>query len=264
MTKSHDTSTTTQWTLHHGEAVAWLLSLPTNSADAIITDPPYSSGGQSASSRRRTTAAKYMRGTKTVYPEFEGDNRDQRSWLTWMTVWLSQAYRVAKPGAPICLFADWRQSSTASDALQAGGFIWRGTIAWDKTGAARPMRGRFTQQCEHILWGSKGPMPRTRQCLSDSNVLPGVVTHRVDPKDKHHIAGKPTALMRDIVRICEPGGVIVDPFAGSGTTGVAALQLGYRFLGCELSAEYVDIANERLHASNREVPQMSLAWERTA
>ena len=54
--------------------------------------------------------------------------------------------------------------------------------------------------------------------------------------------------MLDLVRICEPGGLIVDPFAGSGTTGVAALQLGYRFHGCELTSEYTAIARQRLAA----------------
>lgn len=52
--------------------------------------------------------------------------------------------------------------------------------------------------------------------------------------------------MRDVVRICEPGGTILDPFAGSGTTGVAALELEYRFLGCEMAAQYARIARDRL------------------
>ena len=55
-------------------------------------------------------------------------------------------------------------------------------------------------------------------------------THRVDPSEKHHQTGKPVPLMRDVVRICEPGGLILDPLAGSGSTGVAGLELGYRFL----------------------------------
>jgi len=81
-----------------------------------------------------------------------------------------------------------------------------------------------------------------RRCNIESNVL----RHRVDARGKHHVTGKPTALMRDVVRICEAGGTLLDPFTGSGTTGVAALELGYRFLGCEMSAEYAEIARERL------------------
>ena len=59
--------------------------------------------------------------------------------------------------------------------------------------------------------------------------------------------------MLDVVRICEPGGLILDPFTGSGTTGVAALRLGYRFLGCELQPEYAEIAKARLTGAWHEV-----------
>ncbi len=236
--------------------MAWLCNLPSETADAFITDPPYSSGGRSASSRRRTPNTKYSRGTRSVHPEFEGDNRDQRGWLMWMTLWLSEAFRIAKNGAPICLFTDWRQLPVTTDALQAGGFVWRGVVPWDKTGAARPMSGRFTQQAEYIVWGSKGPMSRDRRCLADSNILPGVLCHRVVPRERYHTTGKPIELMRDVVRICEPGGVIVDPFSGSGTTGVAALQLGYRFHGCELMSDYADIATQRLQGAAGGVERM--------
>ena len=134
----------------------------------------------------------------------------------------------------------------------------------DKTGAARPTLGRFKQQAEFIVWGSKGPMPRDRRCNTDNNIIPGVLKHRVDPSDKHHTTGKPTALMLDVVRICEPGAVILDPFAGSGTTGVAAVELGYRFLGCEIQPEYASIARERMgndgarSAANDNEPQLAL------
>ncbi len=237
---------TGRWSLHCGDALAWLESLPKNSVDAIIADPPYCSGGRSTAARKRAPSAKYQRAARRRYPEFEGDGRDQRSWMRWMALWLSQALRVARPGAPICLFSDWRQLPAATDALQIGGWLWRGVVSWDKTGAARPVLGRFTQQAEFIAWGSNGPMVKDRRCNTASNIIPGVLRHRVDPKDKYHLTGKPTALMRDVIRICEPGGTILDPFAGSGTTGVAALELGYRFLGCELSTEYADIATRRL------------------
>lgn len=234
------------WQVHTGTALAWLADLPDSLANAFIFDPPYCSGGRSATARKRSPSSKYLRPSARNYPEFEGDQRDQRGWLQWMTLIIAQAHRVARTGAPIVIFCDWRQQPTAADALQAGGFVWRGTLAWDKTGAARPMLGRFTQQAEFIVWGSKGAMDTQRRVLSYSNVLPGVFRHRVDPNDKHHTTGKPTPLMHEIVRISEPGGLIIDPFAGRGTTGVAALQLGYRFLGCELSPEYAAIAHRRL------------------
>ena len=67
--------------------------------------------------------------------------------------------------------------------------------------------------------------------------------------DKHHIAGKPTDLMRALVRIAWQGGTILDPFCGSGTTGVAAIAEGLDFIGYELIATYAEQARVRCAAA---------------
>jgi site-specific DNA-methyltransferase (adenine-specific) len=232
-----------RWHLASGDALAFLAAIPDATIDAVITDPPYSSGGAFRGDRMAATSLKYVaHDSKLARPEFLGDSRDQRAYRYWCALWLSECLRVAKPGAPICVFTDWRQLPTTTDAVQAGGWLWRGVVAWDKTEAARPARGRFRNQCEYVVWGSKGPMATNRLC----DALPGCFRHAVAPRDKHHIAGKPTPLMRGVVRICEPGGIVLDPFAGSGTTGVAALAEGRRFVGCELSSEYHERACARL------------------
>lgn len=238
-----------QYSVANDHAESWLQSLPADSADALITDPPYCSGGMSSTTRRSSAPnSKYLdTDTGMDYPQFFGESRDQRSWIQWCAWWLTLAHRVLRDGAIAALFADWRQLPAMSDALQMGGFQWRGVIPWDKTGAARNVPGRPSNQCEYILWASNGALSPTRRCNTDSGVMRGMFRHRVDPlNDKHHSTGKPTKLMLDLVRICEAGGKIIDPFAGSGTTGVAAVRLGYDFAGCELSAEYADIARARL------------------
>ena len=73
---------------------------------------------------------------KNALPDFDGDNRDQRSWTIWMVEWLSDARKACKPGAPICLFIDWRQYPSITDALQWAGWIWRGSVVWDKDHAS--------------------------------------------------------------------------------------------------------------------------------
>jgi site-specific DNA-methyltransferase (adenine-specific) len=235
-----------RWTMYRVEALAVLASLPDASIDAIVTDPPYSSGGFTRGDRMGTTNSKYTLGsTRIARPDFAGDNRDQRSFGYWCTLWLSECLRVAKPGAPICVFSDWRQLPTMTDVLQAGGFVWRGLVVWDKTEARRHAMGRFAAQCEYVVWGTAGPSPDRE----DVGCLWGVIREPVRFVDKHHVTGKPTAVMQQRVRVCPPEGTVLDPFAGSGTTGVAALLEGRRFVGIEITNEYATVARERLHAT---------------
>lgn len=238
-----------RWCVLEGEALVVMHEMPAASVDAIITDPPYSSGGAFRSDRMGSTKAKYVQtGQERQFPEFAGDSRDQHAYAYWVALWLAECTRVAKPGAPICLFSDWRQLPTTIDSMQAGGWVYRGIVPWDKGGGVRPTLGRFSSQCEYVVWGSNGPMPLEREVGGESRVLPGIIRCAVDVNDKHHMTGKPTEAMRALVRIVEPGGVIFDPFAGSGSTGVAAIREGYRFIGAEKVSAYVGVSHERLEA----------------
>jgi site-specific DNA-methyltransferase (adenine-specific) len=228
--------------LYHGDCVRFLSQLPNESVDALITDPPYSSGGLHTVTRQQAPSTKYMQSGSTLHHDFVGDNRDQRSQLKWYALWLTEAYRVLKPGAPVCLFSDWRQLPLTTDAIQVAGFTWRGIAVWDKTEGVRPQQGRFRAQSEYIIWGSKGAMPADRK----APILPGVLREPVRRNDKFHMTGKPTALMRQVVKICERGGVILDPFAGSGTTLVAATQEGYSWLGSEALEHNIQVTRDRL------------------
>jgi site-specific DNA-methyltransferase (adenine-specific) len=126
--------------LWQGDALRVLQELPDASVDAVITDPPYSSGGQYRGDRAGfSTAAKYVRGgTGIARPDFSGDNRDQRGFAYWCALWMSEALRVARPGSPICVFTDWRQLPTTTDSLQAGG----GSGAGSSGGIRRKGPGR--------------------------------------------------------------------------------------------------------------------------
>lgn len=233
-----------RYSLHHGDCLDLLRTLPDASVDALITDPPYSSGGLFRGDRTMAVAAKYQSGgTLVTYPTFAGDARDQRSWAFWCMLWLSEARRTLKPGGYALIFTDWRQLPTLTDVFQAAGLVWRGIIAWDKGPAARaPHTGYFRHQAEYIVWGSHGPLGTAH----GRGPFPGVITAPIRPAEKQHLAAKPLALMAQLVACAAPGGVILDPFAGSGTTGVAAVQAGYRFIGMEQEAAYVAIARARL------------------
>lgn len=231
--------------LLQGDALRLLPTFEAGSFDALITDPPYASGGTYAASRQRPPSEKYPQGgTRVLHADFVGDERDQRAHLQWMHLWLAECVRVLKDGAPVLLFTDWRQLPLTTDALQVAGFTWRGIAVWDKTEGVRPQLGRFRSQAEYVVWGSKGDMPLTRR----APILPGVLREKVRKVDKHHMTGKPTALMRQLVRICETGGRILDPFAGSGTTLVAASLEGYNWTGIEMTQHYADVSRGRLAA----------------
>jgi len=232
-----------------GDLMHILPTFPDNLFGGIICDPPYASGAADQNSKQKSTAQKYCNAKSNhVLPDFEGDSKDQRSWTRWMTEWLIEARRVTKPGAPICMFIDWRQLPSMTDALQWSGWLWRGVLAWDKTNS-RPQRGRFRQQAEFVVWGSNGHMPSDR----NAPVLPGVFRQAMPALVKRiHQTEKPLGVMRDIVRIVEPGGIILDPFAGAGTTVLAAKLEGYPAVGLELSKHYAKAAALRLENGEQE------------
>ena len=226
-----------------GDMLHVLQSFPDSLFGGIITDPPYASGAADQNARQKSTAQKYSSAKPdNALPDFEGDSKDQRSWTRWMTEWLTEARRVCKDGAPICLFIDWRQLPNLTDAIQWAGWIWRGILVWDKINS-RPQRGRYRQQAEFMVWGSKGNMPSER----NAPVLPGVFRQGMPPFNKRiHQTEKPLEVMRDLIKIVEPGGIILDPFAGAGTTVLAAKQGGYSAVGIELSEYYASAAAKRI------------------
>lgn len=231
-------------TIIQGDALTVLRDLPGNHVDAVVTDPPYSSGGMTLTAKQADPAAKYQHGsTKRHYPAMLGDNKDQRSFTTWATLWLTECWRIARDGAPLLVFTDWRQLPSTTDAVQAAGWLWRGLVVWHKP-SARPMLGEFRRDAEFLVYGVKHKAaPATRACL------PGVLRHGVIPAEKVHLTGKPVALLRDLLAVTQPGGLVLDPFTGGGATG-------RRFLGIELSPEYHRIAADRIAAAHRDTLTM--------
>jgi site-specific DNA-methyltransferase (adenine-specific) len=230
--------------IYHGDCLEVLKSLEDGSFDAVITDPPYSSGGMFRGDRTQPVDVKYVQtGTKqSVRSHFSGDTMDQRSLYAFSVHWMSEARRVAKPGASIVVFTDWRQLPLFLDALQGAGWIWRNIGTWWKPGT-RMQRGRFSSSAEYILYGSIGVPVAGKK--SPQNVFPHA---SMRGKDKSHICQKPTDVMRWALGVVPEGGKVLDPFAGSGSTGEASLLEGLEFVGIERQMDYVEIAKARIAA----------------
>jgi site-specific DNA-methyltransferase (adenine-specific) len=246
-----------RWTLYAGDCLAVLSSGVIAAVDGVVTDPPYSSGGMTRGDRSQSTRSKYSDSKSKeadLVPSWDGDNRDQRSYLTWCGLWLGLCLEASKPGAPLVCFTDWRQLPITTDAVQVGGWVWRGIVPWAKPNA-RPQMGRFKAECEYAIWGSNGPMPAN----TDVGCLRGF--YEMNPPTgatREHQTQKPRELMKQIAGIVVPGGVVLDPFTGSGSTGVGALAAGRCFVGVERSPAYLDIATRRLRQAEDDGVQEGL------
>lgn len=235
-------------TLYLGDALEIIPTL--GKVDAVISDPPYSSGGMVRGDRMGSTRDKYQSSSVDVeHPEFTGDNRDQRGFHAWAALWLMHALAITKPGGVVAFFSDWRQLPTMTDAIQSGGWIWRGIVPWDKVNA-RPMPNRFRAQCEFVVWGSNGPRDFSTE---GAEYHPGILTERPPSgDDREHSTQKPVGIMSTLARIAPPGGVVADFFMGSGTTGVGAIDQNRRFIGIEKDERIFDIACRRVEDCQRQ------------
>ena len=233
--------------LYHGDALSIISSLDTHSVDAVLTDPPYSSGGVTLGARQADPAQKYQSsGTKRQYPPMLGDAKDQRSWIMWCTLWFGECWRISREGAPLMVFTDWRQLPALSDAVQAAGWKWLGIVPWDKR-SARPQIGKFRQQCEYVLFAVKGRfIAHTQTCL------PGLYAYPVIAAQKVHLTSKPVELIEELLAVTAPQAKVLDPFMGGGSVGEACIRTGNDYIGIELSPEYFDISRKRLESVQAE------------
>lgn len=210
--------------------------------DAIVADPPYCSGAMSPADVSRGNAiAKYC--DRIDLGSFS-DAMSQRAFLLFTREWLHAARPVLKSPGYVFVFIDWRQLPTMTDAIQTAGYIWRGIAVWDK-GNARPNPGAISQFSEFICWGTVDAKK------SDKFVHQNVFRYP-SPKmnDRIHPTQKEPSVIRDFLRILpDDAEAVLDPFSGSGSTGVAALSLGLDFVGIEEQDGFCEVSRGRLAES---------------
>jgi site-specific DNA-methyltransferase (adenine-specific) len=238
-------------TIYHGEACDVLRSLPSECVDAVLVDPPYSSGGMFRSDRQIDPANKYRgwsqnadgssRTPTAEYGSFGGDSRDQRAFLSWVGAWQFQAMRCTVPGGSCFMFTDWRQLPVSTDAVQLGGWTWRGVLVWDK-GVGRPVKGRFRNHIEFVVWATNG-------APNGGDVYPSALIQvpTVSSSERQHVTQKPVELLTHILAVVNGDQLtVLDPFMGSGSTLVAAKYAGHKAIGIEVDERYCEIAARRM------------------
>lgn len=213
-------------TLYHGDCLEIMPTLPAQSVDAIIADPPY---GAKRPSAWRLAAERFK--------EIEGNDAIHAEWLT-------EAYRLTRDGGAIYVFVCWQNMETWRQEIERAGYRVRSCIVWDKIihGLA-DIATCWAPQHEMILFASKGRHELARPRPKDV-----IRTQRVNARSLLHPYEKPVSLFIPLIQ-ATAGGVFLDPFMGSGTTGVACVQTGRSFVGIEKDAKYFDIAKQRIETA---------------
>jgi adenine-specific DNA-methyltransferase len=199
-----------------GDCLTVLPQLPDASVDLVLTDPPYLVRYQSRDGRRLA-------------------NDDTDSWLAPA---FAQAYRVLRPDRLCVSFCGFTQAERFIAAWKAAGFRVLEHLVWRKrypssTGFVR----RYHEQAYLLAKGN----PRRPPVL-----LPSVLEWRYTTNALHPTQKPVGALIPLIMAFSQVGDVVLDPFAGSGSTAVAAEMLGRHYIAIELSSKYADIAEKRL------------------
>lgn len=223
-------------TLYCGDCLDVLPGLPPSSVDAVVTDPPYSSGGRRENAR---SVRKSMVRTMTDDEWIAGDAMSTAGFVWTMRAMASRAKVSMKRGAHLLAFIDWRMYPNLAGALESVDLRQHPTLVWDK--ASIGMGAIFRNQHEwiaHFSWGS--PADPARRDVGNVLRVPKVL-------DGDHPTEKPVGLMSLLVSVVtQPEGTVLDPFAGSGSTLVAARNLGRKAIGVELDERYCEIIAKRL------------------
>ena len=241
--------------LYCGDGLALMAAMPPDSVDCIWTDPPYllSNDGVTCVAGKRVSV------NKGAWDRSGGVENDHAFNLSW----LRECHRVLKPAGAIWVSGTHHVYLSVGMAMMQLGFRILNDIIWEKTNPPPNLGCRcFAHSTETILWATKAPKgSRHRhtfhyQAMKAENggkqmktVWRFPAAGRPEKRFGKHPTQKPVALIDRCLRAStNPGDLVVDPFAGSATTGCAALPLGRRFIGSEIEREYADIGGARLSA----------------
>ena len=239
--------------LYQGDALEVLARLPEESVDCVWTDPPYllSNGGVTCFAGRRVSV------NKGDWDQSRGTEADHEFNLEWTAA----CRRVLKPAGTLWVSGTLHVYPSVGMALIQNGFRLLNDIIWEKPNPPPNLGCRtFTHSTEVILWATKAAkgsrhrytfnyqeMRRENGGKQMKTVWRMKAPTAAEKQFGKHPTQKPLGLIERCLRAStNEGDVVLDPFAGSGSTGVAALALGRRFIGIEIDPEFVEISVKRL------------------
>jgi site-specific DNA-methyltransferase (adenine-specific) len=223
--------------IYHGDAIDLMAGLPAESLDLIVTDPPFAIDF-------RPQRGNYNRDGDRVLAGYREIPRSE--YLSFTRKWMHQASRILRSTGSMYVFSGWNQLKDILIALDTTGFTTINHLIW-KYQFGVFTRRRFVTSHYHILFVAKDPKQyhfnKVEHYPEDVWVI-----NREYWKGRTKTPTKlPIELVKKIIRYSsEPGEIVFDPFAGSGTVPVVAKMLGRQFLGFEIVDEYVALARERL------------------
>lgn len=226
-------------TIYHGDTLNVLRDVETPAIAALVSDPPYSSGNLPESMKQK--AGPRLRGWTWDEKVMETDQLSTLGFIYLMRSICVEARLRMAVGGSLLLFIDWRNWGNLCGAVESSGFRVNNMVVWDKQSFG--MGNGFRNQHELVLYGSLGA-PRVI-----SHSVPNVISARREANDLHQ-SPKPIALMSRLLEVVSDNGdLVLDPFMGSGSTLLAAKNLGRRAIGIEIEERYCEIAAERLSQS---------------
>ena len=231
--------------LYNDNCIEAMKSIGDNTIDLIITDPPYNLGNFM---KDRDTNLKKMR--DNFFGDAGWDNMDFSEWSESMEQFFGSAARVMKKCGSIIVFMAIIKVETVIKLAEKYGFYYKTTGIWHKKNPMpRNMNLHFVNSTEAWIYFTY--KTRTGTFNNNGAVLHDFVETSVTPNGERkygkHPTQKPESLMRHFVDVLSNvDDNILDPFMGSGTTGVAAKKAGRNFIGIELSKEYFDMASQRI------------------
>jgi len=246
------------WHIIHSDVLEGLAGLPSESIDFVFADPPYflSNDGFTVKSGRAVSV------NKGDWDRSQGFDEE----LNFHEKWIHGVLRVLKPNGSFAISGTYHSIYKCGFLLQKLGSRVINEIIWFKPNGSPALAGRnFTASHETIIWASKGKNAKHTFNYSESRTwsAPGDVLYRsgkqmrsvwsipTTPKREKlygaHPTQKPIELLNRLVAMCsKPGDSVLDPFCGSGTTGVASVLQGRNFIGIDSDVAFVSLAKMRI------------------